>query len=183
MGSRAALLVGVMVVAVGCGRTRAPARPPADSAAAAALGDSALDTTRPSHPEEPRVPFGDDPCQSLSSAEEARLGMSGPVEGTRGRAPDMLAIDNTCTYTRGSRRYVRVGYQSMVDYGLASSTRSTTHRAPGDLPGAFYDRRDGLWFTRNGYYVVVIGESRFREPVARIVDAKLSGSPGQGTSP
>lgn len=166
----AVLFLGVAVVlAAGCGSGRTPARAPRDSASLPARG-----TARPAdRPDQPPVPFGGAPCQSLSSAEESRLGMRDPVGATPGRAPDTLPLDNLCTYSHGGRPYVRVGYQTMVEYDLSNSYRSTSHRAPTDLPGAFYDRQDGLWFSLHGYYVVVTGEPRFREPVARAIAGKL----------
>ncbi len=61
-----------------------------------------------------------------------------------------------------------------IDYEAnQSGNRSTEHQAPSDLPGAFFDRQGGLWFTKNGYFVVVSGKSKFREPVAKILVAKL----------
>jgi hypothetical protein len=122
----------------------------------------------------PKVPFGNKPCQSLTSSDEATLKVSGPLDRRADRAPATLPYDSFCSYTHGGTLVTQVGYQTKLDYDANSSgNRSTTRKAPADLPGAFYDRQGGLWFTKNGYYVVIAGRSAFREPVARIVAGKL----------
>jgi hypothetical protein len=49
------------------------------------------------------------------------------------------------------------------------------HNAPGAerSAGAFYDKQGGLWFTKNGYNVVVAGGSTYVEKTARIIAGKL----------
>ncbi|MGA9836797.1 MAG: hypothetical protein WBQ26_05740 [Gemmatimonadaceae bacterium] len=53
------------------------------------------------------------------------------------------------------------------------ANQSTSHHAPADLPGAFHDEQGGLWFAKNGYYVVVSGANAFKEPAARVLAGKL----------
>ncbi len=100
--------------------------------------------------------------------------MTGTVVGKADRAQATLPFDNVCNYLRGGNRYAQVGYQTKGDYDMNNSgNRSTEHQAPGDLPGAFYDRQGGLWLARNGYYVVVAGQRNLKEPVARVIAGKL----------
>jgi len=122
----------------------------------------------------PKVPFGNQPCQSLSAADQATLGFPGTLTGRPDRAPANTPHDNVCTWDHGGSRYVQIGYQAKIDYDAnRSGNQSDKHQAPADLPGAFYDRQGGLWFAKNGYFVVVSGKSKFREPVAKILVAKL----------
>jgi len=122
----------------------------------------------------PKVPFGNKPCESLSAADQAALKMTTPVNAKPDRAPAKLAADNICTYTHGGTKLVQVGYQLQVDYATNNETnRSKTRQAPTDLPGAFYDGQAGLWFSKNGYYVVVSGKAALREAAARIILKKL----------
>jgi hypothetical protein len=122
----------------------------------------------------PKVPFGNQPCQSLSAADQATLQFPGTLTGRPDRAPATLPYDNVCTWDHGGTRYVQIGYQAKIDYDAnRGGNQSTSHQAPTDLPGAFYDRQGGLWFTKNGYFVVVSGKSKLREPVAKILAAKL----------
>src|SRR5215469_15234485 len=122
----------------------------------------------------PKVPFSNKPCESLSAADRATLKMAGTVQDKPDRAPATLPFDNICTYLNGGSKDAQIGYQTKVDYDTNSSgNRSNTRQAPADLPGAFYDGQGGLWFAKNGYYVVVSGRAAFREPVARLLAGKL----------
>ena len=125
-------------------------------------------------PEPPKVPFANQPCQSLSSNDQAALKMFTPVHANASRAPGTLTFDNVCDYIHGGTRQVQIGYMTKGDYDLNShGNRSTEKQAPGDLPGGFYDAQGGLWFAKNGYYVVVAGKGALREPVARVISGKL----------
>jgi hypothetical protein len=127
-----------------------------------------------SQPTPPKVPFGNQPCQSLSAADEATLKMPSPIDAKPDRAPAKLAFDNMCTYTHAGTRYAQVGYMTKGDYDMNSTgNRSSDRQAPTDLPGAFYDKQGGLWIAKNGYYVVVSGRQAMREPVARTIAGKL----------
>lgn len=122
----------------------------------------------------PKVPFGSHPCQSLSPADEATLKMPSPIDARPDRAPAKLTFDNMCTYTHAGTQYAQVGYMTKGDYDTNSTgNRSTSRKAPTDLPGAFYDKQGGLWIAKNGYYVVVSGRQAMREPVARLIAGKL----------
>ena len=124
--------------------------------------------------EMPKVPFEDQPCQSLSPADQATLQFPETLTGKPDRAPAGLQHDNVCTWHHGGSLYVQIGYHLKIDYEAnQSGNRNTGHQAPSDLPGAFYDRQGGLWFAKNGYFVVVSGKSKLREPVAKILVAKL----------
>ena len=121
-----------------------------------------------------KVPFGNQPCQSLSAADQKTLQFPETLTGRPDRAPATLPYDNVCTWDHGGTRYVQIGYQARIDYDAnRSGNRSDKHEAPADLPGAFYDRQGGLWFAKNGYFVVVSGKSKLREPVAKLLVAKL----------
>ncbi len=169
--SCAAALGCLMLVTTGFNSHR---RPPDQMTSDSSLSSALAIARQPEVPTLPKVPFGNQPCQSLSSADQAALKMTGPVVAKPDRAPATLPFDNMCTYVHGGTRYAQVGYQVKADYDLNSSgNRSTDHQAPGDLPGAFYDKQAGLWFVKNGYYVVVSGRSELREPVARVIAAKL----------
>src|SRR5215475_5723719 len=118
----------------------------------------------------PKVPFNNTPCASLSAADLAAMKTPTPMDAKPFRAPAKLPFDNVCSYFHGGTLYAQVGYQTKDDYDVnSSSNRSKTRQAPSDLPGAFYDAQGGLWFTKNGYYVVVSGRSALREPVARLL--------------
>jgi hypothetical protein len=122
----------------------------------------------------PKVPFSNKPCESLSPADRAGLKMADTVQVKPDRAPATLPFDNICTYWNGGSKDAQIGYQTKIDYDTNSTgNRSTTRKAPADLPGAFYDGQGGLWFTKNGYYVVVSGRAALREPVARLLAGKL----------
>ena len=142
--------------------------------AASILSAFAFLFTVVAQPTPPKVPFTNQPCNSLSAADEASLKIPTPINAKADRAPAKLPFDNVCTYTHGGTREVQVGYQTKIDYdGNNSGNRSTSRQAPSDLPGAFYDKQGGLWFTTKGYYVVVSGKSALREPVARLIAKKL----------
>ena len=123
----------------------------------------------------PKVPFGNQPCQSLTAGEGQTLGMT-KIVAKADRAPATLPIDNFCTYLQGDGANVgaQIGYVTDIDYKTNhDGNQSTSHHAPTDLPGAFYDKQGGLWFTKDGYDVVVSGASKYREPVAHLLVAKL----------
>lgn len=125
-------------------------------------------------PTPPKVPFGNNPCASLSAADETELKFSTPVAAKPDRAPAKLAADNMCTYTHAGTKLAQVGYMTQMDYNTnQDGNRSKEKQAPADLPGAFYDKQGGLWLSKNGYYVVVSGKRELREPVARIIAKKL----------
>lgn len=125
-------------------------------------------------PELPKVPFGNHPCQSLSTGDQGTLKMPGSMDAKSDRAPATLPFDNMCTYTHGGTKYAQVGFETKADYDLNTrGNRSSSHQAPADVPGAFYDKQGGLWFAKNGYFVVVSGRSELTESVARLIVAKL----------
>ena len=125
-------------------------------------------------PTQPKVPFGNKPCASLSADDETKLKFSTPVTAKPDRAPATLTVDNMCTYTHGGTKLAQVGYMTQMDYkSNDEGNRSKSKQAPPDLPGAFYDKQGGLWLSKNGYYVVVTGKSELREPVARVIASKL----------
>lgn len=123
--------------------------------------------------EGPKVPFGNQPCRSLTPAELKDLGIAkpAPAKPEPGHEPDSLAFDNTCDF----------GYQTLV-YTTESNyddqrndLRNPRHNAPKDLPGAFYDVLGNLWFAKKGYYVTLPNTTAdaVKEKVARTVAAKL----------
>jgi streptogramin lyase len=63
---------------------------------------------------------------------------------------------------------LRIDYRTNMD-----ANRSSSRSAPADLPGAVYDRQGGLWFTNNGYYVVLSHSHQLSEQAARIIVGKL----------
>jgi hypothetical protein len=121
----------------------------------------------------PKVPFGNQPCRSLSADElkELKVAKPAPAKPEPGREPDGLAFDNTCDF----------GYQSLVyttrsDYEFQKSNlRNPRHNAPADLPDAFYDTLGNLWFAKEGYYVGIPNNTAdaVKEKMARAVAAKL----------
>jgi hypothetical protein len=146
-----------------------PAMIDEDSAAAesvlASLG-------KPKLPTVPKVPFNNQPCQSLSAADLNGLGL-GNDKAKPDRAPATLPVDNFCTYTSNSQD-AQVSYMTEGDYRMNDdANRSTSRVAPSDLPGAFYDAQGGLWFAKDGYYVVIAGRNTYKEHVAHIVVGKL----------
>jgi hypothetical protein len=140
------------------------------SASALAYSDEpATSPFGPHPPTYPKVPFGNKPCQSLSANEERSLGLAADTLGKPDRAPGNLPFDNICTY-----RELQVGYMTGIDYRTnMDANRSSSRTAPADLPGAFYDRQGGLWFTKNGYYVVLSHSHQLSEHAARIIVGKL----------
>jgi hypothetical protein len=117
----------------------------------------------------PKVPFNNDPCQALSAADQTSLGLSTSVAPKPDKAPAGLSYSNVCVYDG-----VTVQFQAKVDYDFNhDGNQSTSRKAPSDLPGGFYDRQAGLWFTKNGYYVVITASSSLAEKAAHIVVAKL----------
>lgn len=117
----------------------------------------------------PKVPFGNQPCQSLSAGDRQSLGLSTTQPGKADRAPAKLPFDNLCFYGA-----IHIGYMTQVDYNFnQSGNRSSSHTAPADLPNAFYDQQGGLWFAKNGYYLVISGSHALNEKIARIIIAKL----------
>ena len=122
---------------------------------------------------QPKVPFGNQPCRSLTAGElkDLKIAKPPPTTPEPGREPDSLAFDNTCDF----------GYQSLVyttegDYqNQKSELRNPRHNAPGDLPSAFYDVLGNLWFAKNGYYVTIPNNTAdaVKEKMARAVAAKL----------
>jgi hypothetical protein len=124
-------------------------------------------------PDTPKVPFGNQPCRSLTPGEIKSLGIAKPApsEPAAGREPDGLGFDNTCDF----------GYQSLV-YTTGSSyeaqknqLRNPRHNVPADLPNAFYDVLGNLWFAEKGYYVTVPNNAAdsVKEKMARVIAAKL----------
>jgi hypothetical protein len=139
------------------------------ASALAYSGEPATSLFGPHSPSFPKVPFGNKPCQSLSANEERSLGLAADTLGKSDRAPANLPFDNICTY-----RELQVGYMTEIDYRTnMEGNRSSSRTAPADLPGAFYDRQGGLWFAKNGYYVVLSHSHQLSEPAARIIVGKL----------
>jgi hypothetical protein len=164
-------LAGLALVIAACGgKTQSAQQAKTDDSI-----DSALAVlNHPSAPEAPKVPFDHQPCQSLSNADETSFGVQPPMTNKADRAPAGLAYDNVCSYWEGGDLAVQVGYQTVDDYQAnKDGNHSTSHADPTDLPGGFYDKQGGLWFTKNGYYVVVSGESKFADPAARLIATKL----------
>lgn len=125
-------------------------------------------------PTVPKVPFGNKPCESITSGDAQGLGMPAKMSAKADRAPATLPIDNFCTWTDGGSQISQVGYMTEIDYQTnESGNKSTSYAAPAGLAGSFWDKQGGLWFAKNGYYVVVSGKKKFREPVAKLVAGKL----------
>ncbi len=167
--------IGVVAVAalalVGFGGTAEASRqmPTGSTISSAALNSMG----NPEAPTVPKVPFGNQPCESLTASDEQALKMVS-VHGKPDRAPATLPIDNMCSYVSGGGLAARIGYMTDEDYRFNhDGNQSTSRKAPADLPGAFYDQQGGLWFAKNGYYVVVTGASAFKEPVSHVVAGKL----------
>ena len=162
-GMRPAILLGLALL--GCGKTdKAPAP--------AAPAPNVLGA--PKGPALPKVPFGNQPCQSLTAADEQSLGMENTVRAMSDRAPATLPYDNMCSYTNGGSLDAQVSYMVQIDYETNHNDNHSSSRPdPTDLPGAFYDKQGGLWFMKNGYFVVIAGESRYKEKVAHVIEPKL----------
>ncbi len=161
----------------GCGTS---GKSPPDSATTQAAIDAdsvAADSMlaafgKPKPPAVPKVPFNGQPCLSLSKADLGTLGI-GSDTSKPDRAPATLPIDNYCTYVSNSQD-VQIGYMTDGDYDTnRTGNLSTSRTSPSDLPGAFYDGQGGLWFTKNGYYVVIAGRDMYKERVAHIIEAKF----------
>lgn len=144
--------------------------PPPD-AAAPALTASAAATPERGHiraPDVPKVPFGNQPCQALTASELKDLQMAG-AHGKPDRAPATLPLDNLCFF--GAVHY---GFMTQTDYHFnQDGNRSTSRRAPVDLPGAFYDQQGGLWISKNGYYVAITAGHDIDHKIASLIAAKL----------
>lgn len=166
---RTMLLIAGLTVLVGCSQPGSP-----DSATSSGPGAGAAAGVTGSPSNLPKVPFGNQPCQSLSQAEQQTLeqkawGHVELVSGKADRAPAGLPFDNICTYHEFG-----VSYMTQGDYKFnRDGNHSTEHPDPTDLPGAFYDRQGGLWFARNGYYVRIAGSSKLDESAAHVIAAKL----------
>lgn len=121
----------------------------------------------------PKVPFGNQPCRSLSMDESKNLGVvkPAPAKPESGREPDGLAFDNTCDFG-----YQTLKYTTSSDYEFQKSNlRNPSHIAPAQLPGAFYDVLGNLWFAEKGYYVVIPNNAAdsVKEKMARVISARL----------
>jgi hypothetical protein len=148
----------------GSPNTASPASSPTAAQPPAALAQQAS-------PGLPRVPFGNQPCQSLSQTEQQHLGLGEPVPGKPGHSPDDLSYDNDCEYSDQT-----IEYTTRDDYVYQRDHLCNTQRAaPADVPGAFYDVLGNLWFAEKGYYVVLPNNvaAATREKAARVIAAKL----------
>lgn len=119
----------------------------------------------------PKVPFGKQPCQSLTAGELKSAGIAKPKPAKPGREPEKLAFDNTCDFG-----YLTVIYTTRSDYENQKKTlRSQRQNAPADVPGAFYDVLGNLWFAKDGYYVGIPNTvaDADKVKVARAILAKL----------
>jgi hypothetical protein len=165
------LLVAALSVVLGIAAltARAHAKPSSNSSRRSVTSSLAALQFGNKEPTRPKVPFGNQPCQSLSVADLQSLKMSSSPPGKPDRAPATLPFDNLCFYGR-----MHLGYMTQIDYDSnKEGNRSSSYTAPADLPGAFYDKQGGLWFTKNGYYVVVSGSHDVDEKLARAIAAKL----------
>jgi hypothetical protein len=165
----AMLSIGLCITAIaGCGKSNSPANaampPPSLSLdASPTLGNTNHE------PVLPKVPFGNQPCQTLSAGDRQNLGLSTTTLGKADRAPATLPFDNLCFYGG-----IHFGYMTEDDYKVnQEGNRSTSRMAPADLPGAFYDQQGGLWIAKNGYYVVISGSHDLDEKIANVISAKL----------
>src|SRR5262249_6904244 len=95
-----------------------------------AISLSAAGDSTGSGPDLPKVPFANQPCQSLSSADQATLKIPGPLTARSDRAPGTLPFDNVCTYDHGGSRYAQVGFMSKGDYEANSSGNRSTKQKP-----------------------------------------------------
>ena len=163
------------MLSIGC-TAKADKPAGADQAASDSAGaDSLFAMAGHNQPAAPKVPFGGQPCQSLTPAEQQSIGMPANASAKALGASSGTAVDNACAYTDNSL-LVGISYGTQADYDMNSSGNRTADRqAPSDLPGAFYDRQGGLWFATHGYYIHLdgLGSSKFMEPAARVVAGKL----------
>ena len=155
---------------VACNRGRETRHAVADSAANAPFDTVLPQSTAPALP---KVPFNQQPCQSLSAADMAALNFPTPVHAEAFKETSVaLTYDNACRWSNGGSELTRIAYQTKEDYdGTSQNMKSTENVAPADIPGAFYDKQGYLWIAKNGYYVE-IGATK-REPVARQLVGKL----------
>lgn len=166
---RLPFLIASVSLLIGCSQ---PGSPDPDTSSAPAAGATA-DAAGP-RLTVPKVPFGNQPCRSLSPTEQQTLeqkawGYAKPVPGKADRAPAGLPFDNVCFYYD-----FNVGYMTQGDYQTnRDGNHSTEHADPAGLPGAFYDKQGGLWFAKNGYYVVIAGSRKLEEAAAQAIAAKL----------
>lgn len=142
-----------------------------------AASDTTLNTsttTRRAHAL-PKVPFNQQPCQSLSDADMATLHSAMPVRTVPYKeTSDSLTYDNACRWYNGGTEQTLVAYMTQEDYdGTSQTMKSIENIAPTDIPGAFYDKQGYFWFAKNGYYVEIGSGSRPREAVARLLAGKL----------
>src|SRR5262249_59229127 len=86
-----------------------------------AISLSAAGDSTASGPDLPKVPFANQPCQSLSSADQATLKIPGPLTARSDRAPGTLPFDNVCTYDHGGSRCARGGFTSAGGHQAESS--------------------------------------------------------------
>jgi hypothetical protein len=150
-------------------------RQAASDTASDTVSDAVFPSQRATRAAPPKVPFGQQPCQSLTAADLAALNIEANAHSVSYReSPDSLPYDNACRWTIGGNELARVSYMPQSDYDATSqSMRSKQNVAPGDIPGAFYDQQGDLWFAKNGYFVEIGPTSRSREAVARRVAARL----------
>ena len=169
-------LVVTGILSIGCNSGNGDRSAVANQAASDSAGaDSLFAMTGRNRPAAPKVPFGGQPCQSLTTAEQRSIGMPAAVTAKALGGSGGAAVDNTCAYADNSL-LVGISYATRADYDMNSSgNRSADHQAPTNLPGAFYDDQGGLWFATHGYYVHLdgLGSSKFMEPAARVIAGKL----------
>lgn len=172
--ARAALALATLalVTLTGCNRGEQ-----AQQMASTGASDTSVDAVLPARkaPALPRVPFNQQPCQSLSAADMTALHFPTPVHTVPYKeTPDSLPYDNACRWYNGGTELALIAYMTQEDYdGTSQSMRSTQHVAPTDIPGAFYDQQGYLWFAKNGYSVEIGPGSKSREAVARLLAGKL----------
>ncbi len=156
----------------GCNRGQQAQRTASEGA-----NDTVLDATLTTRPAAapPKVPFNQQPCQSLSTADMTALNFPTTVHTiSEKETPESLPYDNACRWYNGGSQLTRIAYMTQEDYnGTSQSMRSTENVAPTDIPGAFYDKQGYLWFAKNGYSVEIGSGTKSREAVARLVAAKL----------
>lgn len=116
----------------------------------------------------PKVPFANQPCQSLSATDLRGLGVAAS-SGRPARAPAELPYDNLCVFGKVVVAYVtQRNYESNQQHNINAS-----RTPPKGLPGAFYDKQGGLWFAKDGYYVVVSGSGDVEVKAAGMIAARL----------
>lgn len=171
-GRTAALIAALSLLSLAACTQSGPQDPAAGSSGAAAT-DAAQASGSGQDPDAPKVPFGNQPCQSLTADELKGLGIAkpAPAKPEPGHEPDSLSFDNTCDFG-----YQTLMYTTRTDYQFRKDNlRNLHHGAPADLPGAFYDTLGNLWFAEKGYYVTIpnnVADST-REKMARMIAARL----------